>query len=107
MLRILPRKLDLNSAPEQLAPDAARALQNIDIDYLAGRMRRGAGYQRSQVSAVASFDVRSCFVAVRSDCTRILFYGDTGGVEQATPGDGSTNCSGPLPDWAGGTGVGT
>lgn len=102
ILRVMPRRLDQNTAPEQLAPDAAVILQNVDLDFAPGRMKRGPGYQRTQCAAVADFTVTSCFVANRRDCNKLLFYGDAGGVVQVQPPDGTVNCSGPLPDHDGG-----
>lgn len=101
-LAIIPRRLDVNTAPEQLQPDTAVILQNVDLDYQPGRMRRGPGYQRTQCAAVTDYNVTAFFVANRRDCNKIVFYGDAGGVVQCQPPDGTVLCSGVLPDHEGG-----
>lgn len=106
-LRIIPRRLDVNTAPEQLQPDQAVLLQNMDLDYQPGRMRRGPGYQRTQCTSVFSYTVTSTFVATRRDCNKLLFFGDNGGVVQVQPPDGSVLCAGVLPDHEGGEAMGS
>lgn len=90
-------KLDRNTAPERLAPGAARILQNVDTELYPGRTVRARGYARTQLASSSS-TVTGAFVITRGDCKRIVIDGNTGGAVRITPGDQS-KCCGPLPLW--------
>lgn len=98
---LIPQKLDRTTAEDKLnAADTARVMQAIDPTYTPGRMRRAAGFKRTQAQVSGTIPL-GCGVFVKRDCGRIVMYANANGDVYSQPGDGSVDCSGPLDDWTG------
>lgn len=93
---LFPTRIERSLALEAMPPDAAYVLQHADLKFLAGRVRRGGGYQRNQITG-SSDTITNCVAFVRRDCKRFLLDCSTAGTVRMTPGDGSQQCAGPLP----------
>lgn len=103
--QIMPQELNRVQTQNNLTPDQARIMQNVDILWMEGRMRRGGGIARCQPEG-RSVTVTNSFVWTSRACKQgTLSYSN--GVLYNTPSDGTVNCSGPLPNWADATGSGS
>lgn len=93
-LRLLPSLLNRTTATPALPPTHARTLQNADIIFQAGRLRRRAGVSPSQVDGSAS-TLTGLQAWHRSDCKKVLIDSGAGTV-RGTWGN-QTACTGPMP----------
>lgn len=93
---LFPTRIERSVALEAMPPDAAYVLQHADLKFLQGRVRRGGGYQRNQVSGSTN-TVTNCAVFTRRDCKKFLLDCSDAGTVRMTPGDGQQPCGGPLP----------
>jgi hypothetical protein len=72
-LVINPRFLERSIEPSLMGPDMARFLENVDVTFLDGRIRRGGGYSKTDVnSGAVTKTLISFFVAERWDGAPIL-----------------------------------
>lgn len=76
---LFPSRLDRTTAPERLPVDAARILENVEVDFALGRLRRRGGMAKTDVAASSS-SIASCFYALRHDGAGLLFDSSEGGV---------------------------
>jgi hypothetical protein len=78
---INPRFLERSIEPTLMGPDMARFLENVDITFLEGRVRRGTGYVKTDVAAPSSnvYHIMSMFIAERWDGTPVLLDHNTAG----------------------------
>jgi hypothetical protein len=97
-VELLPVELNRDLSQDRLEPSQARILQNIDVLWAAGRMRRISGMARLGIEGSANGYFNS-FVATRRDCKAILMTWDSGGNVLTFPGDGTSPCAGPMPLW--------
>ena len=82
---LLPVRVDRARSPHVLPPDVARRLENCDLSWFRGRLRRGAGHARYNVAAL-SYTARNCFQARARDGRALVLVGDTNGQVLATAG---------------------
>lgn len=68
---LFPLRLDRSTAPERLPVDAARILENVDVDFALGRIRRRLGLAKTDVAACLS-NVSSCGYFLRHDGVGLL-----------------------------------
>lgn len=97
-LRLMPEGLNRSIAVQDLAPNQARTLQFADVATRPGKLQRLKGAARNQVTASSS-TVTASGSFKRQDGKVIVVDGNTGGTVRMTPGDGSVNGTGPLPEW--------
>jgi hypothetical protein len=70
-------------------------LENFDVSWMRGRLRRGAGHARYNVAALA-YTVRNCFLARARDGRALVMVGDRNGQVLATAG---VSAAGPGAAW--------
>ncbi len=95
-LGLMPMRLARGVSAHVIPADAARTLQNVEADWLLGRMRRARGWARMDY-APATNTIESVLVAVRQDGTRVLVSAGNGVVSVAAGVDGA----GAAPLWSG------
>lgn len=101
---VMPVELNRVVSQNQLETYQARISQNLDLLWFEMRMRRGGGIARNQLNG-QSVTVLNAFVWTSRQCKQgVLSY--TNGTIVNTPGDGTVNCTGPLPLWSDATGSG-
>jgi hypothetical protein len=68
------------------------------VDWLGGRIRRGAGQAATQIKT-AAVSVTSAFVGVRRDCRLFVLDCTNGTVRCMTGTSALMNCLGPVEEW--------
>lgn len=101
---IMPQELNRVMTQNNLTPDQARIMQNVDILWMEGRLRRGGGLARTQVEG-RSTTVLNGFVWTSRQC-KLGTLSYSNGTLYNTPGDGTVNCTASLPLWSDAAGSG-
>lgn len=97
ILDLLPTNLNRNKSQQALLPNEARLLQSVDVLWMDGRARRGAGYVRTNMPS-DTYSWLNGFVLTRQDCTMgIIYHTGAGNSIKVVMGDGSYPCRGPVP----------
>ncbi len=93
-----PIQLERSIAPESLAQTMARILQRVDICWLAGRVRRGAGMARTKITPTTSTRT-NVGVFQRRDGRRMVVDSGLDGNIRLTVGSGAVGCASSLVEW--------
>ena len=71
LIHILPSELDRSTAQEKLGPQQAAILQHVDLQTIPGRILRGAGCSRTDMTSSSS-TLTAAEVFIRNDCRRVV-----------------------------------
>lgn len=99
IIDLMPTHLDRNRSQQALLPSEARILQSVDLMWMSGRARRGAGYARTELPT-ETYTILNAIVVTRQDCTMGLVYhtGASNSIKLCW-GNGAYPCRGPVPFW--------
>lgn len=96
---LMPVSLNRNKSQQTLKPSEARILQSVDVLWMDGRARRGAGYARTNLPT-ESETILNALAITRQDCNMaVLYHTGANNSIKVCWGDGAYPCRGPVPFW--------
>jgi hypothetical protein len=95
---LTPSHIERSVEPTLMAPDMARVLQHVDPTFLAGRLRRGAGFARTRVPS-SSTTVTNVDIIERYDGNRMIIDCNTDGTVRLIVGEGTAGCGRTVVEW--------
>lgn len=94
----MPVVLNRNKSQNRLEPFEARILQNVDVTWMDGRLRRMQGFARTEWPPQAATPL-NVFASTRKDCkVGVIWHDDAGNVKICYQNQ-TAGCLGPLPLW--------
>ena len=95
LLSLMPVRIERGKAAHKLGPDEARVLENMDVTFQPGILRRGPGMSKTRVGK-SNTTVTNCGTLTRRDGRRLVWDYSTGGDWRVTTPDGLQGCPSSL-----------
>ena len=97
-ISLMPIVLNRNKSQNRLEPFEARILQNCDVLWMEGRLRRSQGFARTEWPPQSSTPLNG-FASTRKDCRVGVIWHDAAGNIKICYQNQTAGCIGPLPLW--------